>query len=330
LIHYTEGDVTLDLAAVDTTKPGKFSEMKNGSLLRTSEGRAEVLLASPSFVRLGERSGLKMLSNSLAETRFEITAGEALIEAAELAKDTAITVVAGSSIITIEKAGIYRIEMGDSPLLKVYDGEVTLANSGKTTVVKAGRSAGLATGGDFVLAKFDNKVGDELYRWSKRRSSYVSLANVAAANSMYTNGYSMAQGSWLWNPYFGMYTAVPMRGFYRSPFGYRYYNPRQAYNFVTQPVYSVSSGRAYDSTYGAYGGTGSMNPTYNSGYGYSTVESRSSGGYSGGYSGSSGAGAAPAPAAGGDGGGGRGASAGGGGGSMGGGQSGGGGNRGGN
>ena len=296
LIHYTEGQVSLDGKDVDTSKPGKFSDMKNGSELRTTEGRAEVLLAAPSFVRLGENSGWNMLSNSLAETKFAVTAGSALIEAAELAKDTAITVVVGESTLTIEKAGIYRIDLEPTPALKVYDGEVTLANSGKSTLVKAGRTAGLATGGDLVLAKFDNNAGDELYRWSKRRSGYVALANVAAANSMYTNGYTMAQGSWLWNPYFGMYTAVPMRGFYRSPFGYRYYNPRQAYNFVTQPVYSSfgSSGRSYDSTYGSYAGTGSMNPSYNPNYGYATVESRSSGGYSGGYSGSSGAGAAPA------------------------------------
>ena len=326
LIHYTEGQVALDGKEVDAAKPGKFADMKNGSELRTGEGRAEVLLASPSFVRLAENSAIRMLSNSLAETRLEVTAGSALIEAAEVAKNTAITVVAGGSTIMIEKSGIYRVDLTPTPELKVYDGEATITNSGKSTVLKAGRAAGLATGGEFVMAKFDNKATDELYRWSKRRSGYVSMANVAAANSVYTNGYSMAQGSWLWNPYFGMYTAVPMRGFWRSPFGYRYYNPQMAYNYVSAPVSSgYASGRSYDSTYGSYGSTGSMGPTYNSNYGYSTVDSRSSGGYSGGYSGSSSpAAAAPAASSGGDGG-----SRGAGGGAISGGQSGGGGGRGG-
>lgn len=304
LVHYTEGDVKLDGTDVDTTKPGKFSDMKAGSEIRTTEGRVEILLAAPSFVRLAENSGLKMLNTSLAETRFEITAGSALIEAAELEKNTAITVLAGGSTITIQKTGVYRIDMEPAPSLKVYDGEATVQNKAETTVAKSGRLLGLSAGGNFVLAKFDAKAGDELYRWAKRRSGYVSLANVASANSLYTRGYSMPMGSWLWNPYFGMYTGVPMRGYWRSPFGYRYYNPQMAYRIITTPVYQQSafaSGRTYDSGYGGYMGTGMQNPTFNSDFGYNTVGSRSSGGYSGGYSGSSGAAAAPAPAAGGGG-----------------------------
>jgi hypothetical protein len=298
LVHYTEGDVKLDGAEVDTTKPGKFSEMKAGAEIRTTEGRVEILLAAPSFVRLAENSGLKMLNTSLAETRFEITAGSALVEAAELEKNTAITVLAGGASITIQKAGIYRIDLEPAPTLKVYDGEATVQNKAESTVAKAGRLLPLSAGGNFVLAKFDNKAGDELYRWAKRRSGYVSMANVASANALYTRGYDMAAGSWLWNPYFGMYTGVPMRGFWRSPFGFRYFNPQMAYRMVTMPVYTqsaVGSGRTYDSGYGGYTGTGMQSPTFNSDFGYNTVGSRSSGGYSGGYSGSSGAGAAPGP-----------------------------------
>jgi hypothetical protein len=301
LIHYTEGIVTLDGKDVDTSKPGKLSEMKNGSELRTTEGRVEVLLAAPSFVRLAENSGLKMLSTSLAETRFEITAGSALVEAAELEKNTAITVVAGPSTITLAKAGIYRIEMEPSPTLKIYDGEATVANSGASTLVKEGKMLSLATGGNFILAKFDNKAGDELYRWSKRRSGYVSMANVATANAVYTGGAMPIAGSWLWNPYFGMFTCVPVNGMWRSPFGYRYYNPQMAYNFITAPVYApaYSSGRTYDSGYGDYRGTGTMSPTYNPSYGYETVGTRSSGGYSGGMVGTSSPTSAPAAAGGG-------------------------------
>ena len=249
LVHYTEGEVKLDGKDVDTTKPGKFSEMKTGSELRTTEGRVEVLLAAPSFVRLAENSGLKMLNTSLAETRFEITAGSALVEAAELEKNTAITVLAGGSSITIQKAGLYRVEMEPSPALKVYDGEATVTNNGESTLMKGGKMLALATGGKFVPAKFDAKAGDELYRWAKRRSGYVSMANVAAANSLYSRGYSLTSGSWLWNPYFGMYTGVPMRGYWRSPFGYRYYNPQMAYGIITQPVYNANTPRCIQHMY---------------------------------------------------------------------------------
>jgi len=309
LIHYTEGDVTLDGTAVDTSKPAKLSEMKNGSELRTGEGRVEVLLAAPSFVRLSENSALKMVNNSLGETRVEILAGSALLEVSEVEKGSSVTVMAGGSTVAITKNGIYRVDMEPTPSLRVYDGEANVANNGKLVAVKEGKSVGLSTGGEFLLAKFDNKAGDELYRWSKRRSGYVSMANVAAANMVHTYGYTMMPGSWIWNPYFGMYTAVPMRGFFRSPFGYRYYNPQMAYGYITQPVYSAPA-RSYDSGYGGYSGTGSMNPTYNSGFGYNTTPTRSSGGYSGGYSGGATAGSAPAaPVAGGGDGGSRGGGA---------------------
>lgn len=328
LIHYTEGSVYLDEKEV-VRQNAKFAEMKKDSVLRTGEGRAEVLLAPGSFVRLPEQAGIKMIDTSLTAPRFEVIDGSVMIEAAELDKTMSITIAAGASTLTIRKSGIFRIDMKPAPAVRVFEGELTVENSGKSAAVKEGRQMALNTGGEFVLAKFDNTVGDELYRWSKRRSGYVSMANVAIANRMYTRGDMWMNGmnaGWFYNPYFGMFTCVPMNGFWRSPFGGRFFSPAAAYNMVVAPVYAAAAAPVGFGNGGVgYAGTGMSSPTYNSGFGYSTVDTRSSGGYSGGYSGGSSggytggssggySGGASAAPAGGDGGGmrGSGASAGGG------------------
>src|SRR5512147_2244050 len=54
LIHYTEGDVFLQDKAVEFTGV-KFPEMKNGDILRTADGRAEILLTPGSLLWMKEQ-----------------------------------------------------------------------------------------------------------------------------------------------------------------------------------------------------------------------------------------------------------------------------------
>ena len=59
-------------------------------------------------------------------------------------------------------------------------------------MIGRGRVASLGAGGERVVAKFDAKDGDELYRWAKRRSYSMAMANLSAANSMHTQGVSFS------------------------------------------------------------------------------------------------------------------------------------------
>jgi hypothetical protein len=54
-------------------------------------------------------------------------------------------------------------------------------------------------------------------------------------NGMYGNGMYGAGGSWMYNPYFGMYTFMPFNGTAFSPFGYAYYTP-----ITVVPVYAYT------------------------------------------------------------------------------------------
>ena len=145
-----------------------------------------------------------------------------------------------------------------------------------------------------VVAKFDAKAGDPLYRWANRRAEYLAMANIASANMVRQNntGYSfMNGGGWFYNPFFGMYTFLPAgNGMYRSPFGYMYYSPQRVnryYQSFQQPVApSINAGM----------GGGQGNRTWNSDNGYYTTSSRSAGAVSM-PANSGGAPAASAPAA---------------------------------
>lgn len=316
LVHYFDGEVELDGKPVEV-KAAQFATVRKLSTLETKDGRAEILLAPGSFARLGENSGLKMVEPSLESTIIELTSGTMVVEVGEVEKGTSLTVRAAGSTVTIAKTGIYAFRTSEPAELRVHDGEATVSNNGQSTVVKEGRLVGLATNGQFVAAKFDKDSGDGLYRWSKRRASYIAMANVSAANAIHTRGLGGAgwtSSAWAFNPYWGMWTFVPRRGMFMSPWGFRYFAPQQAFNYVVAAAYQP----AYTSPaadMGGWRGTGAMTPTYNSNLGYATMGSRSSGGggysgggYSGGgYSGGgmSGAGAS-AGAGGGDGGGARG------------------------
>jgi FecR protein len=263
-IHYTEGQVTLDGTAVQP-KFGEFPEVKVGQVLSAQDGRAEILLTPGVFLRLGENSGFKMISNQLTNTRLEISSGEAMIEVGELLPDNAITVVFHGADISIAKRGLYRID-SDPARLRVYEGEVSVV-SASIEPMKIGKGRELAFDEPKLEAKsFDTKSTDEFYRWGARRDEYVAQANLSAAKSARDSGYSGmgysgmgmsgagmngGMGSWAWNPWFGMFTYLPGSGMYSSPYGFGYFSP-----YSVGYMYGPYSPYAYGNGYTGFSGTG--------------------------------------------------------------------------
>ncbi len=314
LVHYVEGKVAVDEKTVDQVASTKlFSQapsLKDNGVLTTTEGRAEILLAPGTTLRVGEDSMVKMLSNKLTDTHLELVSGAVVLNIDELQKETSVTIHYKDATITPKRAGVYKIHAEDPPVLMVYDGAAEVALGGATTLVKKGNSVQLD---NIELArKFDTEKGDALLRWAGRRSGYLAMANVAAAKSFASSGtaYSSSgsSGLWSWNPYFGMYTYVPYRGTMCSSFfGTCYYSPRtymRAYYSYYAPAYGSGYGNGG-------GGMTAARPaatySYNSNLGYTTSSARSYGGYSGvsvggGGGGGSAGGAAPAASSGGDGG----------------------------
>src|ERR1700722_17913761 len=66
LIYYFDGFVYLDGQQLQPHL-GKFPSVPQGTELRTGLGRAEVVLTPGVFLRVGDKSAIRMLSNDLAD-----------------------------------------------------------------------------------------------------------------------------------------------------------------------------------------------------------------------------------------------------------------------
>jgi hypothetical protein len=235
LIHYSEGKVFVGDKEV-APKNGDFPEMKAGDVLRTGEGRAEILLTPGVFLRVSEESGFRLVTNKLEDIKLEVTKGSVLIEAGEVSKDASMVVTVAEASIDIAKRGLFRIDANPASL-RVYDGEAVVTASGQTLTVKEGRSTPLS--GVLVASKFNKEMGDAFHRWASRRSGYLAVANVSAAKSIYDTGRGWRQSGWFFNPYFGYFTYIPAYGNYFSPFGYQYYSPRRVEAIFYRPAPSM-------------------------------------------------------------------------------------------
>ncbi len=284
LVHYVEGDVLVAGKPVER-KLNLFTTVKPGELLTTGEGRAEVLLGPGVFLRISEKSIVRMVNAELSDTRVELVSGAAIVEAADTIKENKTTVVLGSSSIALKKEGIYSLT-ADPATVRVWTGEIAVVDDGRTLNVKGGRELALA---GMAVTKFKSDETDSLYRWAKRRSGYIALANISGARRAEQWGVPISGYSgWYFNPWFNMFTFIPTRGIWNSPFGYRFFSPG-AVVWLYQPggFAAVGGGSRVDSF-------GRSVPSWNSDLGYATVPTRSSygvssGGYSGGgYSGGGG------------------------------------------
>jgi hypothetical protein len=279
MIAKVEGTVLLGDQALEDSAT-HFPDIKENQVVRTEDGRTEILLTPGVFLRLGENGTVKMLSNRLIDTRVELVSGSAVVEADDIAKDTSVTVACKDATVTLSKAGVYRFDT-EPARLKVFKGsaEVELGNSHVS--VTGGKMVLL--GGEMALQRFDADDTDALDRWSQRRGQYVAMANVSAAKSLLSSGASYSSlgwglnngpcsGAWGFNAYYGMMTYIPCRGTLNSPYGYMYWSPFTVMRAYYVPPAYYGGGRNYNNGFGSGGGMPS--------YSYPTASATSSG-YSG-------------------------------------------------
>ena len=267
-VHYVEGTVYLENKLVEL-KFGQFPDLKNDQQLRTEEGRAEILLTPGAILRVAENSSIRMVSNSLENTKVEVLGGSAMLECDELLKDNGITLLYKSDSMLIAKKGLYRID-SDPARFRVFDGEAIV--KGETSQLTLSKGKETALSGVLMAEKFDVKDNDDLYRWANRRAEYLSMANPSTARSLRDSGSGWSTPGWSFNPWFGMYTFVPFGGMAYSPFGYGFWSPfnvGQFYNYYGNGYYGYNG-------YGG-GGGGGATTTRNGGAGTGVSTSSSVG-----------------------------------------------------
>src|SRR3981081_4421634 len=125
VVHFFEGAVYLGDQPLQPHL-GRFPTMAKGAELRTEQGRAEVLLTPAVFLRMSERSAIRMVANNLTDTRVELLAGSAILDCEELSSGTSVTLIYRDWNVHFLQKGMYRID-SEPPRLWVRQGEAEVS-----------------------------------------------------------------------------------------------------------------------------------------------------------------------------------------------------------
>jgi hypothetical protein len=178
VVHYFEGSVSVDGLALEN-KFGRFYEIKDGSELRTEDGRAEVLLTPGVILRVDRNSAIRLRSNRLKDTRVEFGPGSASVEVPDDASAGAVSLLYKNFQIRFRTSGMYRI---DSPPgeLRVDKGEAEVSTSGHSIIAAEGQTAPFAVP---LQARPAPARQDSFDLWATDRRESIVADNAAAANS---------------------------------------------------------------------------------------------------------------------------------------------------
>lgn len=170
LINFYEGDVVLDGHRIDRSL-GTYSRLKEGSDLVTRSGRAEVLLAPNTYLRIGADSAIRMISDNLTDTRVELLGGSAVLDSAKAPDGAPVTILFRNSTLRMLKPGQYRID-ADPPQLRVFQGEAEVVANGSTS--RLGPSQLCPLDGASVVRRFTEGSDNLLDLWSDERRLLIS------------------------------------------------------------------------------------------------------------------------------------------------------------
>ena len=179
VIYFSEGAVYVGDQPLERY-PGKFPNVPQGAELRTADGRAEVLLTPGVFLRMGERSAIRMVANDLADTQVELQAGSAIVDSGEPNSGTSVTLIYKAWRVQIVQKGSYRID-SDPPRLRVRQGEakVFAGPAAQPISVESGMSLPFAS--VLVPERSIGEAGDALSDWSSGRSESISADDTITA-----------------------------------------------------------------------------------------------------------------------------------------------------
>ena len=138
LIHYSEGLIFIDDRPLAPSY-GRLSEISANSVLRTEQGKAELLLTPNTFLRIGENSDIRLISSNLSDTQVEFLKGSAILQSNDIPlTDNSVMLIYKGSEIRLPKQGLYRIN-SEPPRLKMYSGDSEVTLEGKPVAVSERR-----------------------------------------------------------------------------------------------------------------------------------------------------------------------------------------------
>ncbi len=179
LIHFFEGAVYVSDRPLEAHL-GKFTAVPQGAELRTEQGRAEVLLTPGVFLRVGEKSAIRMTATDLADTQVELVTGSAMVEAGEPNKDTSVTLIYRNWKVHFPRKGLFRID-SDPPRLWVLRGSADVAAIRQGEPIKVDEGMDLPLAAVLVPEQSGHAPADALSDWAKGRSQSIVADNTITA-----------------------------------------------------------------------------------------------------------------------------------------------------
>ncbi|HZC81578.1 MAG TPA: hypothetical protein VE222_07625, partial [Nitrospiraceae bacterium] len=145
------------------------------SVVRTEQGRAEVVLDGGAVLFLGDRSAVRSIYDQFSKaSRTEMLAGSAILWTAGMR-----VAMECEDKMRLSEFGIYRFDFNPSVprsiddvcSFKVFGGAATVQLASLSTILKAGRRTGLNRHcGDMIQTDdFDTDLRDAFDRWSLDR-----------------------------------------------------------------------------------------------------------------------------------------------------------------
>jgi hypothetical protein len=188
-----------------------------------------------------------MISSQFEDTVVELIRGSAVAATPEVDKESQFALKIGAASIVVSKAGRYHFD-AEPARVKVFSGLAKVRVGELKFEVPAGKM--LSLNGDAAsLEKFDKDETDALDRWSARRGELMAAANISSARNCNSSGFvssgrsNPCVGNWRWNPWFNIYTYIPMMNRWCDPlWGYCYYNPMAAMRIYTMPSHIYTGG----------------------------------------------------------------------------------------
>ena len=179
VIHFFEGAVYLGDQSLESHL-GQFPSMPQGAELRTAEGRAEVLLTPGVFLRMGDRSAIRIIANDLADTRVQLGTGSVIVDSGEPNLNTSVTLIYKSWRIHFLQKGSYRID-ADPPRLWVHQGQAEVFSGVSEQPVSVEQGMRVPFASVLVPEQGSDQPKDALSDWSTGRRESITADNAITA-----------------------------------------------------------------------------------------------------------------------------------------------------
>ncbi len=221
LVNFFEGVVFLDGQPL-ARKSGTFPRLREGSVLVTESGRAEVLLTPDTYLRIGEDASIRMISGDIDDTQVELLSGSAILDSSQAPAGAFVKIVFKDAAIRILKPGNYRMD-AETAQLRVYAGEAEVSRNGNPVKIEASQLMPLD--GAPVVRRFTQGSDGLLDIWSEERGSLISSNMVnsqSISDPLLDNGPAVPADLASLIGYMPMTTMPPLG---LNPYGYSYLYP---------------------------------------------------------------------------------------------------------